>query len=106
MRWGLIDWWAQRISGIFLALFALPLLSNWYLGYLSDDYSWYQWLSQPEIKALTLLGLFGFAVHARIGMWVVMTDYLPRRWQEYAIQLLNIWILVLSIWGLYLIWVL
>ena len=106
MRWGLIEWWMQRLSAVGISVFALPVLSLWYGGYLPDDYSWYQWLASPTGKLLTLIGLFGFALHSRLGMWVVITDYVPKRWQKQMTTLLDIWLLTLTVYGLHLIWVL
>lgn len=103
---GLRDWQLQRLSAMLIAVFALPMLSLWFLGYLVEDYDWYLFLSSYLGRGLSLLGLFGYVIHARLGMWVVITDYVPRSYQRIVIWLLDIWLLALLITGLGLFWVL
>lgn len=102
---GLQDWWIQRVSSVLVSLFAIPLLVLWYYGYFVDERSWYVFLESDIGRILTLIGLIGFALHTRIGLWVVATDYLPRSIQSTVAWVIELWVVSLLIWGLYLIWV-
>ena len=103
---GLQDWWMQRISASFLSIFVLPLLVLWLGGWFTSPADWYMFLSSDFGKVLTAIGLIGFGLHIRIGLWVVVTDYVPRRVQKLVTVLCNIWILALVGYSAYLIWIL
>ena len=105
MKGGLFDWWAQRISAVFISLFVLPAIGLWFLGYLPSSFDWYLWLSLPAIKILTALALLGYAVHIRIGMWVVITDYVPKCFQMASHWVADAIILLHVLVGTYLIWI-
>lgn len=102
---GLWDWWMQRVSSMLISVFSVPLLGAWYFGYLPTERSWYVLLESDIGRILTVVGLIGFAMHTRIGLWVVCTDYLPRSIQVGVSWLIELWVLLLLVWGLYLIWV-
>ncbi len=106
MHSGLKDWWMQRISAVMVSVFALPVLVMWFGGWLDQDYVWYTFLSSLVGKTITLIGLLGFALHIRIGLWVVITDYVPRAMQAMIIWVINTWIFGLFVWGGYLLWML
>ena len=103
---GLQDWWMQRISASMLSIFVLPLLVLWLGGWLSSPIDWYMFLSSIIGKVLTVIGLIGFGLHIRIGLWVVVTDYVPRCVQKVVTVLCNMWILTLVGYSAYLIWIL
>ena len=105
MNEGLYDWWIQRLSAILISVFSIPVLFLWYSGHLKESLDWYTFLSSDLGMVLTLLGLVGFAIHAKIGLWVVITDYIPRRMQKAAVITMNIWVWGILGWGLYLMWV-
>jgi len=102
---GLNDWWMQRISASLISVFALPVLVMWFGGWLLDDNDWYLFLSSTLGQILTVIGIVGFALHSRIGLWVVITDYIPRSYQKLVVGLINTWLLALVIWALYLVWI-
>lgn len=102
---GLNDWWIQRISASCISLFVLPMLVLWLGGWLNQADDWYAFLASVPGKALTLLGIIGFLLHARIGLWVVITDYAPKRFQGLAIGLMTLYLLAVVFWAVYLVWI-
>ena len=101
---GLKDWWMQRISASLISLFALPLLALWLGGWLPKPDDWYVFLSSVLGKLLSVVGLAGFLLHTRIGLWVVITDYVPRRFQGVAVGGMVVYLLAVVLWALYLLW--
>ncbi|MEC7030256.1 MAG: succinate dehydrogenase, hydrophobic membrane anchor protein [Pseudomonadota bacterium] len=101
---GLSDWWMQRISSILISIFALPVLGLWFAGRLVGPEDWYDFLSSSFGLSLTLIGVIGFVLHTRIGLWVVITDYVPRHYQTFATWLMYIYLAGILAWALYLIW--
>lgn len=103
MNHGLFDWWAQRVSSMLISLFALPVLYLWYAGVLVTSLDWYLFLSSQTGKFLTLIGLVGLVAHAKIGLWVVITDYLPRTIQVLVTRVIYLLLLGMLVWGVYLV---
>ena len=101
---GLRDWWMQRISASLISIFVLPLLVLWLGGWLVGAGDWYDYLSSSAGIILTILGLLGFVLHARIGLWVVITDYVPRQFQMITTWIMTVYLLALAGWALYLVW--
>lgn len=106
MKSGLREWQAQRASALLLSVFALPVLWLWFGKYLVHDHQWYDYLSSPYGIGSTICGLIGFAIHGYIGVKVVITDYIPRKWQDSFIFLAKIWTFILLLWGFHLMWAL
>ena len=102
---GLKDWWIQRISASCISLLVLPLLVLWFGGWLSQADDWYVFLSSALGKVLSVIGLAGFLLHARIGLWVVITDYAPKRFQGLAVGLMTLYLLAVVFWAVYLVWI-
>ena len=101
---GLRDWWIQRITSPLITIAFLPLIIMWLMGYLPTPYDWYVLLSEPMWRMLTLVGFLAYYFHVRIGLWVVLTDYIPRTYQVYATFLGELLLLAHLVVGLYLIW--
>ena len=105
MNPGLKDWWMQRISAAGISLFALPILLLWFSGYLASSSDWYSLLSMLGMKILTVIALLAYVAHVKIGLWVVLTDYVPNQKQTVAIWVVNSILLLHILVGFYLIWV-
>ena len=74
---GLNSWIIQRISAVLLLLYLVPLLLFWLL--VPDIYSgvtWHDFLLCSQMRVLGVLAMVGLLLHACIGMWVIVTDYI------------------------------
>ncbi|MDC3180762.1 succinate dehydrogenase, hydrophobic membrane anchor protein [Gammaproteobacteria bacterium] len=103
-RAGLRDWWLQRISASILSLYFLPIIFAWLLGYIRGPLQFYQLLNRVDMKLATLAMLIAYTIHSRIGLWVVITDYMPRFVQHYLSALFDILFVLQFVIGAYLIW--
>lgn len=72
-------WLLQRISAVLMLLYFLPILGYWLfcpnLGYMW----WSEFLSSDLMLALLLTNLIMFFLHAMIGIWTVLTDYVQHK---------------------------
>lgn len=78
-RSGLYDWLVQRISGVILLLYFLCVGS--YIG-LNPDMTHAQWqafFSHTSMQVFSVAAILSIALHAWIGLWCVLTDYLTVR---------------------------
>lgn len=86
---GVHHWWLQRLTAIALIplllwlIFSLPTL-------VSLDYAQAKdWLSQPLNAFMAVLLSWILAIHARLGVQVILEDYVSTRWQEVVLQILT-----------------
>jgi len=94
---GYEHWLLQRISSVVLVAYVGLLLGFWamYVGNLSFD-QWRLFITMPAMRVLGVLTAVSVTVHAMIGSWVVMTDYIKIAWLQYALVVLFNAIIVLS----------
>ncbi|MBG58668.1 MAG: succinate dehydrogenase, hydrophobic membrane anchor protein [Porticoccus sp.] len=111
-RSGLSDWLLQRITAVVMAAYTVFITA--YLLFNSGlEYS--QWLglhSHIAMKIFNVLTVLSIAVHAWIGLWAVLTDYVTERLLGPKATALRIFLqlgmitvtLVYVIWALDIVW--
>lgn len=102
---GLKDWLIQRVTAIYLALFALFVVGFvvWHPGITYGE--WFSLFDHAAMKLATVLALLCILMHAWIGLWTITTDYLKSTALRIFIQMgiLTI-LLLLVIWGIMILW--
>ena len=83
---GTHHWWLQRLTAV-----ALVLLSPWFVilavGLLGADHAAVRsTLAQPLNATLMLAFVISLFWHARLGLQVVVEDYIHVRWLEVTLQ--------------------
>ena len=78
-RSGLSDWLLQRVTAVVLAAYVIFLA-----GYLliNSDLQYEQWVALHShfcMKVFNVMAVLSVAVHAWIGLWAVLTDYVTVR---------------------------
>lgn len=111
-RSGLSDWLLQRVTAVVMAAYTVFITA--YLLFNSGlEYS--QWLglhSHIAMKIFNVLTVLSIAVHAWIGLWAVLTDYVTDRLLGPKATALRIFLqlgmitvtLVYVIWALDIVW--
>ncbi len=102
---GLRDWLLQRLTAIVTAVYLVVLL---YFVCRHQPLSfevWQAWCMQTWVQVLSSLAIASILLHARIGLWIVLTDYV----KPYAMRILLQGFVMLAllgcfIWGLEIIW--
>jgi len=102
---GLRPWLIQRFSAIFLTgyIFFLTyfLIKNQGVQY----EQWQELFSLPLMQISTLFALVCIALHAWIGLWTVLTDYVKPLSVRYSLQFIIIFALFwYVIWGVWILW--
>lgn len=75
-RTGLFDWLLQRLTALLLAVYALFWVVYFIIQKELNYLHWKNLFIQPEMRFITVLVLLSLLIHAWIGIWIVITDYL------------------------------
>ncbi|OGT45162.1 MAG: succinate dehydrogenase, hydrophobic membrane anchor protein [Gammaproteobacteria bacterium RIFCSPHIGHO2_12_FULL_41_20] len=102
---GLRDWLHQRVSAIAIAIYSIGLVGYFVLH---PDLSYAEWhglFTHLWMKIATLLFFLSMLLHAWVGVWTIVTDYV----KPYAIRLvLDILIffalLACFFWAFFILW--
>lgn len=109
-RSGLYDWLMQRVSAIILLCYFV-FIGCVLLG--GTDYAaWKELYSQTWMRIFSLLALVSLGLHAWVGLWAVVTDYLTERLLgtvgnvlRLAVQVAcGLIMFVYFIWGIQILW--
>jgi succinate dehydrogenase / fumarate reductase membrane anchor subunit len=86
---GVGHWWMQRVTAV--ALLPLTLWFVWsLLGLQLQSYDEVRgWLGQPWVAVLTILLVITLAWHSRLGVQVVVEDYVHARGAKTTLLLLS-----------------
>ena len=102
---GLRDWLIQRISAVFIALYAVFILGFVLMHPQMDYLTWRELFTPLWVKVFSLLTLIFFMVHTYIGLWIVSTDYIRPRAVRFGFQiLLRLGLVALLAWGIQILW--
>jgi succinate dehydrogenase / fumarate reductase membrane anchor subunit len=86
-RNGVQDWLLLRASAIIITLYVIYLLAFFAMTSEITYDVWRGFFSASITKVFTLLALLSILVHAWIGMWQVLTDYVKPLALRLALQL-------------------
>jgi succinate dehydrogenase / fumarate reductase membrane anchor subunit len=72
---GLRDWVVQRVSALVLGVYLLGLAYFFLTHPALNFLEWRQLFSYLSMRVATLLFVVALAMHAWVGIWTVVTDY-------------------------------
>lgn len=84
---GVGHWWTQRLTAV-----ALALLTPWFIWFAIAHLGAEQvivraYIAQPVHVSLLSAFVFALLWHAKLGLQVVVEDYVHVAWQEIALQI-------------------
>ncbi|MEO8017202.1 MAG: succinate dehydrogenase, hydrophobic membrane anchor protein [Pseudomonadota bacterium] len=89
---GVGHWWIQRVTAVAL----LPLTTWFVISLLGQSLQSYDamrgWFGQPWVAVLTILLVFALAWHAKLGVQVVIEDYVHGKGAKTSLLLLSTFI--------------
>lgn len=104
-RNGIHDFLLVRASAVVITLYVLYLIGFFVT---TDELTWALWsgfFSSAFTKVFTLLTLFSILIHAWIGMWQVLTDYVKPVGIRLTLQLvIVVALMVYVIYGFVVVW--
>ena len=104
-RRGVHNWLAQRVTAVFIAIYTIFLVI-YLISHSAVDYPSWQALFQPLwMKIATVLAFLSIMIHAWLGVWTVLTDYVKPKALRFVLELLVIVALLASlIWLFDILW--
>ena len=85
---GVSHWWAQRFSAILLVFLTIWLVYALASLIGADHAVAAAWLSSPFNAAMAILFVVTSIYHGKLGLQVVIEDYVHHRFTEVALQVL------------------
>lgn len=104
-RNGIHDWLLLRGAGIIIALYVLYILGFFVISGPLTFESWRGFFSLTFTRVFTLLTLLSILVHAWIGLWQVLTDYVKKVAVRLFLQgVIIVALLTYAIYGTIIVW--
>lgn len=102
---GIRDWIFQRVTAVFLTGYIFFLIYFWLTHSEIATVEWQSLFSGLVMKVSTLMALVALLVHAWLGVWTIITDYVP----AYCIRILLLSVVGFGLlgylgWGLTILW--
>jgi succinate dehydrogenase / fumarate reductase membrane anchor subunit len=93
---GVGHWWVQRVTSV-----ALVPLTLWFaISLLAHSLQSYEamrgWLAQPWVAVLTLLLVLTLAWHSKLGIEVIVEDYIHSKFAKTSLLMLSVFVHVLA----------
>lgn len=102
---GLRDWLIQRVSAVFIALYAIFILGFVLMHPQMDYLTWRELFTPLWVKVFSLLTLVFFMLHTYIGLWIVSTDYIQPQAVRFIFQIVvRLALIALLVWGIQILW--
>lgn len=92
---GVRDWLWQRVSAVILAVYTLFILGFIWCTPQLNYVLWFQFFQGIGVKLFTLLAALSLLVHAWVGMWTILTDYVKPAALRLTLEILVIIALLL-----------
>lgn len=104
-RNGVQDFILLRSSAVILALYSVFLFGFFLFSPELTYASWTAFFSHLGTKVFTLLALIALLIHAWIGMWQVLTDYVKPPLLRGGLQfIINVMLICYVATGLFVLW--
>ena len=102
-RSGLSDWFVQRVTSVLVASYVFFILGYLILNQPVTFIDWYDFYSGLGIRIYTVLVLLSLIIHAWIGLWTILTDYVKPTWARVVCEVVIIGALAAYlVWGIFL----
>ena len=75
-RYGLMDWLAQRVTGIFMAGYTVIMFAATLGGVTDSREAWQAFMAHGFIRFITFLFIISLCYHAWVGVRDIWMDYI------------------------------
>ena len=101
---GYSRWKIQRITSLVLMIYIGFLLGVLLVNKSVDWNMWNLMVHNLAFQICSTIAILAMLKHSYLGIWMVVTDYAPRCVQNLINNILLFLIIILGVWGIYLVW--
>jgi succinate dehydrogenase / fumarate reductase, membrane anchor subunit len=102
---GLRDWMVQRITSVILVAYIFCLFGFLLFNSGFTYFDWQALFANPWFRIFSLITLLSIMLHAWLGIWTVLTDYIKPTWLRVVLHVaVIIALLAYLIWGVEILW--
>lgn len=96
---GLGEWLLQRVSALYMSVFALYVVLRLLVEPIVQYEAWRAWFASGGVQIGMALFFFSLLLHSWIGMRSVFMDYVKPMWLRFLVQLVTATgFLLLGLW--------
>jgi len=104
-HYGLMDWLAQRVTGVFMATYTLIVFAATLGGVAASRDAWHAFMANGFIRYLTFLFIISLCYHAWVGVRDIWMDYIQPAAIRVTLHVLTLLALVgYAGWAVQIIW--
>lgn len=104
-HYGLMDWLAQRITGIAMAAYTLVLFAATFGGAFTSREAWHAFMANGLIRFLSFLFIVSLCYHAWVGVRDIWMDYVQPTAIRVTLHVLTLFALLgYAGWAVQIIW--
>ena len=104
-HYGLVDWLAQRVTAVLMALFTIAILVQVLMPGELDYVRWAGIFAHQWMKMLTFVTIVALLWHAWVGLRDVAMDYVKQVGARLVLQVVVIvWLVGCAGWALQVLW--
>lgn len=97
---GLREWLLQRVTAIYMGVFALYVVLRFTIDPITSYTAWKAWIALPAVRIAFALFFASMLLHSWIGMRSVFMDYVKPMWVRFVVQLVTATaLLILTLWS-------
>jgi succinate dehydrogenase / fumarate reductase membrane anchor subunit len=104
-HYGLMDWLAQRITGVFMAAYTLIIAAATLGGAVASREAWQAFMANGPVRFLSFLFILSLCYHAWVGVRDIWMDYIKPAALRATLHVLTLFALVgYAGWAIQIIW--
>jgi len=104
-HYGLIDWLAQRVTGVVMVIFTLVVAIGLRQGAGASYASWHEFMSGGLMRFVTFLFIVSLCWHVWVGVRDIWMDYIQPAGIKLALHVLTLLALIgCAGWAVQIIW--
>ena len=102
---GMGAWLLQRLTSVYIAIFALFLLVHFSFAPVIDYVSWKRWWSDGVIQSASFVFVACILLHIWVGLRSVWMDYLRPVWLRFLVTTATaVGLIFLALWSAQILW--
>lgn len=111
-RSGTFDWLYQRVTAVVLIAYLLFIVGFIFFAKDFGYQAWSELFAQRWMRVFSLVALLSVIIHAWIGLWSVVTDYITNRMMGGKATVLRLFVetalaavaVLYTVWGIEILW--